>query len=1810
MDNPLYRLIDSRSEQTPHAIALSYGAVRLSYQELQQRSCSLAERLQTVSGEGPVAFLLPHPDEYLIALLAVLRCGLLALPLDSRHSMAKQTHILHDSKASLLIVGSNTPAIAFAGFRLDLTELPEPDGQVYPLCSNHNGAVLSYTTSDLGTLVGRRISQNVLYEWIQFTNQTIKLDLQALFCWTYLDEFGLTLALTSLIQGGHVHFGSEITDLAQAFEHEQIQSLALPLTLLIAWQTTLLEHSNQLRHLITGGSAAFDGSPFREQLKAHGISWHNYVGLPEFMLVTSPRLDAAGASYHVGKSTPFVRAVVLDQTQQLVGVGIPGELYVYGSGVFEGIDQTVPAHEHLFYANPYQAGTQLYRTGYRARWADQGRLELTLERSGFIQTQGGAIALIELERVLRSYPHVRDCAVIAANTTGQAYARSFIVATEPLDLADLEHYLATVLAPATPLLGIILVERLPRTTTGAIDRLTLQTVTALDSRQIAVLEQSLNNQAGLGEVVVVPTLPKSLSLPLHLDDLLPSRTEKPITSAMVVDQQAMVEAIDQPLALVYGKSLDTAEEQPQTLVEALERAANEYATNRLIYYRPNAVPFEQTHAALLLEAERILAGLRACGLTVGRHVLFQLRHNQDFVPAFWACMLGGFIPVPLAVPAQYDYHHESVARLHAAWTLLDAAIISADSERLELETALYAHGGQPMILTIESLRDLAPDSQHHTPQPTDPALFLLTSGSTGVPKGVVLSHQNIITRSKASAQHNGFGSTDIAFNWMPLEHVGGIVMFHIHAICIACSQVLAQTTDILEHPVRWLDVIEQFKVTMTWAPNFAFALINQQHDQVNRVQRDLSSLRFILNGGEAINYQTALAFLRLLKPHGLPTGAIHPAYGMSETSSGITSSHVLNLEEHTGFHELAQSSLQGMLRPATPTDTVVSFVEVGTPLPGVALRIVDQHDQILPVGRVGRLQVAGPTIMAGYYQNPTLNRESFTHDGWFITGDLGFLHDGRLTITGREKDVIIINGLNYNNNEIEALTETIEGIEISFTAACAVRDHTSDTDKVVIFFCSIHTQFERQLEQIAAIRQLLANKLGLAVHYCLPVEKAQIPKTAIGKIQRTQLSQQFAAGAFADLTRKLDLATENDRTLPSWFFQRSWRQVVSDVAPTFTTTPLVILCDDRMLGQHLADVYQQHGRRVVLVTAATTFERQAVDRYTLDCTSKQDYTQLLTSLVADGITAPEYVHLLGYGSYLDAPTTLDTIQTAQTRGVYSILALIQALAIDAAQTVLTVVTARSQMVQPGEPIAYERSTVIGLLKTLALELDWLACRHIDLEGVDSIAEAQLVMAELAMPPLAEVAYRARERFEPQLVRAQFEPKVTQEPFIRGGLYLISGGLGGIGSQLARWLATTYAAKLILLGSSSLPVAHEAIEGLDARATKRLQTYNELQAADIPFVYHAVDIQNPLALATIVKQAETQWDTPLAGIIHLAGAGNLEYHWTVMDQHWATVETTATFDLMFAPKVYGTWALQQLIRDRPEVLFIAGSSVNSFFGGATFSAYSAANSFLDHAMLHQHHHSHPNTTCLNWSMWEQIGMSANNPAHMQAISQARGYRPISVQRGIQSLVVAAAHNMDQLFIGLDSSAPQMRALLAEPFSYTPELTFYTTAPTGSITLDRLHEQISARFGPQMLALRHVPNIPRNSHGKVVLEALLQVAGEMGRETMIGLPTNEREQQLIALWQEVLHHDRIGIYDNFFALGGHSLLATQLASRIRATFQVELRLHQVFAAPTIAQLALVIEQAQLQHIDDAELVQLFTDLDSLSDAELTALLERES
>jgi acyl-CoA synthetase (AMP-forming)/AMP-acid ligase II/thioesterase domain-containing protein/acyl carrier protein len=503
-----------------------------------------------------------------------------------------------------------------------------------------------------------------------------------------------------------------------------------------------------------------------------------------------------------------------------------------------------------------------------------------------------------------------------------------------------------------------------------------------------------------------------------------------------------------------------------------------------------------TYASLLKRARRVLGGLRAAGLRPGQNVAVALDRTQDAVEAFWACVLGGHAPCFLP-PARGDLAQrvallENVAKVLDGPALLTSREVAAELPPIEGVS----------VVSLDEVREHAADATVFASSREDVALLVLTSGSTGISKVVQLTHGNLLWSLQGKIARQRLTAADVTMNWISFDHVAAIIECHLLPVAVGATQLHVESQVIADDPLRFLTLIDEHRVTMTFTPNFLLGQINAAFGSrpggSGLDLLDLSSLRIIVCGGEAIVCKTANRFLELGARYGLSAGALCPAFGMTETCAG---------------------SVYSFEYPEV--DAGLEFASLGLPLRGLEMRVVDENDAILPDGQSGELQLRGPMVFHSYLNNPKATAAAFTPDGWFRTGDRGFLGEGRLTLVGRSKDSIIVNGVNYYSHDIESVLEELEGVERSYVAACPIRFKGADTEQLAVFLSpSFPLDDEVSLHRLSrAVRDRVILQWGFRPAVILPLPTSEIPKTTLGKIQRSLLRKRLEAGEFAEQQR-------------------------------------------------------------------------------------------------------------------------------------------------------------------------------------------------------------------------------------------------------------------------------------------------------------------------------------------------------------------------------------------------------------------------------------------------------------------------------------------------------------------------------------------------------------------------------------------------------------------------------------------------------------------------------------------------------------------
>jgi acyl-CoA synthetase (AMP-forming)/AMP-acid ligase II/NAD(P)-dependent dehydrogenase (short-subunit alcohol dehydrogenase family)/acyl carrier protein len=1034
------------------------------------------------------------------------------------------------------------------------------------------------------------------------------------------------------------------------------------------------------------------------------------------------------------------------------------------------------------------------------------------------------------------------------------------------------------------------------------------------------------------------------------------------------------------------------------------------------------------------------------------------------------------------------------------------------------------------------------------------ALYLLTSGSTGKPKVVRHTHETLFNGCAGMAEILHLTPADISMNWMPLDHVGGIVMFHLRDVFAEASQVHVHNEIILREPLRWLDIIDEHRATITWAPNFAFKLVNEsiERSDVRSRSWDLSCLKQIMNAGEAIVPQTARRFLADLIPYGLPETSMVPVWGMSETCSGVLYSRTFRLDT---------------------TSDADRFTVVGSPVSYFSLRITDESNTIKEEKEIGKLQVKGAMVTPGYLNRDDLNAEAFTPDGWYETGDLAFIEEGQVTITGRTKDAIIVNGINYYCHEIEAVIETLRGVEPSFTAATAIRFPGDNTDRLAVFFVTAFPEWSEKLSLIKHIRSTVLENIGLNPHVILPVEPGEIPKTAIGKIQRSQLGSRYMNGEFDRVLARIEIESGAGESVPNWFLKKTWRPA----PPGPETVPLtgrrvLIFGNPRGLGERTGEVLEKAGAVCFHCEEGISFEIIGAARCRLNPGDEDHYRRLFRHLDDAGFALDDILFLLPF-TQCGNPGTREELESALDKGVSGVVRLIHALSASPRKGLrLCVVSRQAYEVISGEDTVFLHTGVYGLLRSLDQEEPWLECRQIDLESSGDAGEIALELSAREREQIT--AYRSKERYKPYLepLDLRNEP-IAEIPLRREGRYLLIGGLGGIGGFFAEQLIRQYSARLLIIGRTRLNEGNltENSDGDERR--DRFQALKSLKDKGGEIIYEAADVANLDELKGAAARAETLWGGPLDGIFHFAGEENLARHWSESEAHRTATERLETYDSMFRAKAGGTLNLFELTRTRPETLLVVFSSVAGEIGNATFSAYAAANSFQDNCCRYHAIHGFPNTFCLNWSIWDDLGMSRGNPEFARIATRRMGYNLIQKRDGWNSFLTAISRGEHRLYIGLDSGNRHLEDRIVRQADRREKVTVFLSAEgNGEATAAALAMARETLHTTIPLEIVRVHSIPRGPDGTVDMESLVRKPDEAngpvsGREK----PRSGAEREIACIWKDILQIEEIGIHDNFFDLGGNSLLIVKLSGRIREEFSRDVSMTDLFRYPTIQSLA---------------------------------------
>ena len=537
-----------------------------------------------------------------------------------------------------------------------------------------------------------------------------------------------------------------------------------------------------------------------------------------------------------------------------------------------------------------------------------------------------------------------------------------------------------------------------------------------------------------------------------------------------------------------------------------------------------------TYRDLYQKSLSLLYYLQKEGIQPGEEVIFQLADPYNFAISFWACILGKIIPVPVTLGRTEGDKN----KLFKVWNLLNSPHLLTSSRIKELMVGSKKPVNPAMkellakTMLVDNYQLNGQQGEIYQAAPDDIAFIQFSSGSTGDPKGIVLTHKNILTNIIDLANHATITSQDSFLGWMPLTHDLGLIGWHLTPLLTNSNQYHMPTEVFIKDPLIWFDKTSQHRVTTLASPNFGYKHLLRYFDEERAEEWDLSSVRIIFNGAEPISAEIAQHFLDKMSRYGLKEEPMTPAYGIAEGTLGIS----FDLPENKFIsYSLDRQSLtykEEIRLIDKDDDDATIFVDCGKVVDNCQVRIADKENNTLPENTIGHIQFKGDNVTRGYYNNAEATEKAFTSDGWFDSGDLGFMRDGRLTITGRVKEIIFANGQNYYPHDLEGVASELEGIYTEQLAFCGVPDPKEKSDQIICFVL-VEDKLEAFKPLLGKLQQYVNEKTGLEIDLVIPVK--EFPRTGSGKVQRYKLVQLYQQGQFDHVIESLqdDLKIEREK---------------------------------------------------------------------------------------------------------------------------------------------------------------------------------------------------------------------------------------------------------------------------------------------------------------------------------------------------------------------------------------------------------------------------------------------------------------------------------------------------------------------------------------------------------------------------------------------------------------------------------------------------------------------------------------------------------
>jgi len=636
------------------------------------------------------------------------------------------------------------------------------------------------------------------------------------------------------------------------------------------------------------------------------------------------------------------------------------------------------------------------------------------------------------------------------------------------------------------------------------------------SRLKVTLDSRLERDLGMDSLVraeLMLRIEREFGVGLPDDLLTEAETLRHLLAAILGASAEVSPAPAPEVAVPTTAEAEGLPHEATTLVEALRWRVTRHPDRVHVTFLASDERVQTLRYGELLErARRVATGLQRAGVERQQAVALMLPTSLEFFAAYYGILIAGGIPVPIYPPtrmSQIEDHLRRQAGILA--NCLAPLLITVPEAKL---LARLLKGDAPrlrQILTVSELEETDGEPRPISHGPRDIALLQYTSGSTGNPKGVILTHENLLANLRAMVRVAGVDSRDIFVSWLPLYHDMGLIGAWLASLTFAMHLVLMSPSAFLSRPARWLWAIHRFRGTVSAAPNFAYEMCATKLGEGDLDGLDLSSWRWALNGAEPVSADTLARFANRFARYGLDPHSLAPVYGLAECTLDLAfppsrRGALIDLVDREALTHTGRA-----LRATPKGPQALKIVACGRALSGYSIRIVDGRGREIPERSEGRVQFRGPSATSGYYRNPEATAKLFDGE-WLDSGDLGYLADGEIYLTGRAKDMIIRGGHNLYPYEIEEAVGGIAGIRKGCVAVFGVRDRAGATDRLVVLAETRETDPGTREELRRAINNVAVDLLGGPADEVVLAPPHTVLKTSSGKVRRAATREAYERG--------------------------------------------------------------------------------------------------------------------------------------------------------------------------------------------------------------------------------------------------------------------------------------------------------------------------------------------------------------------------------------------------------------------------------------------------------------------------------------------------------------------------------------------------------------------------------------------------------------------------------------------------------------------------------------------------------------------------